>query len=247
MQEQPPPPTPRSQTRSSFNIVYEVGDLIAGEFKVETVIEGGLGRVYIANRREVGPVILKVPKEQDDPDVRDAFRTEAETWVQIGSHPNVVRAFRVEEIAGQLMVVAELVHPDETGRLSLRDYIRGPLPPNVIARWCADFCHGLALAISRGLVAHRDVKPENLLVGADGILRITDFGLARAVKGRLAGWQPGKIGVWETRDGTLSGTAVHGTRAMVRCDAGRAHRYLRLRARPLRDVLRPFPVCGINN
>jgi serine/threonine protein kinase len=69
------------------------------------------------------------------------------------------------------------------GRVSLRDYLVGErLPPNVAAAWSADFCHGLGHAITRGLVAHRDIKPENLLIGASGVLRITDFGIAWTVR-----------------------------------------------------------------
>jgi serine/threonine protein kinase len=166
--------------------VYRAGDVIGGEFQVLKVMEGGLGVVYMVERRERREgehalSVLKTPKGQSDPIVRDNFRTEAETWVRLGYHPNIVTAFFVDEIAGQLFVSAELVPPDEAGRISLRDYLHaGPLPPTVVGAWAADFCYGMEHGQSRGLVAHRDIKPENLLIGMSGTLRITDFGIARA-------------------------------------------------------------------
>mgnify|MGYP000161208419 CR=1 FL=1 len=158
---------------------YRQGELIAGEFLVRRVMEGGLGIVYVVDHPEFGLAILKVPKGQESEEVREAFRREADLWVRLGWHPNIVQALRVDEIAGQVFVAAELVEPDGMGRVSLRDYLTGePLPPNVAAAWSADFCYGLERALARGLVAHRDIKPDNLLIDASGVLRITDFGIA---------------------------------------------------------------------
>jgi len=162
---------------------YRPGDLIAGEFLVRRVIEGGLGIVYVVDHPEFGQAILKVPKGQERQEVRAAFQREADLWVRLGWHPNIVQALRVDEIAGQVFVAAKFVEPDGMGRVSLRDYLTGePLPPNVAAAWSADFCYGLERALARGLVTHRDIKPENLLIGASGVLRITDFGIAWAVR-----------------------------------------------------------------
>lgn len=191
--------------------VYRVGDVIAGEWRVLKVMEGGLGIVYMVEHREGEDAlcVLKAPKHQANPLVRESFRVEAETWVRLGDHPNIVRAYGVDEFAGQLFVLAELVFADDAGRISLRDYLTSdPLQPAVIASWTADFCYGMEHAQSRGLVSHRDIKPENLLIGSFGKLRITDFGIARALLSSGANQpQPEtKLGVWQTRGGSISGT-----------------------------------------
>jgi serine/threonine protein kinase len=187
--------------------LYRAGDIIAGDFIVRRVMEGGLGIVYAVEHHEAGPLVLKSPKRQEDPAVRASFRAEAETWVKLGDHPNIVRAFRVEEIAGQIFVAAELIEADELGRVSLRDYLSsGPLTPTAIAARTADFCYGMEHALSKGLAVHRDIKPENMLVGVSGVLKVTDFGIARAVTGQTARSNGSSLGVWQTSTGNVAGT-----------------------------------------
>lgn len=205
----PQPPPPEQQ----LDRVYKPGDVIGGEWHVLRTMEGGLGLVYAVEHRESGDrYVLKAPKRQADPDVRESFRTEAETWVRLGDHPNIVRAQGVDEFAGQLFVIAELIEPDELGRVSLRDYlITGAPTPRAVAALTADFCYGMAHARSKGMVAHRDIKPENLLIGAAGKLRVTDFGLARAMAlGGAENKAPtGKLGAWQTLDGRIAGTPYY--------------------------------------
>lgn len=193
--------------------VYRPGDFIGGEWRVLRAMEGGLGLVYAVEHRESGDRrVLKAPKRQSDAAVRESFRAEAETWVRLGDHPNIVCAHGVDEFAGQLFVIAELIEPDELGRVSLRDYLAaGALSSRAIAAFTADFCYGMAHARSKGMVAHRDIKPENLLLGASGRLRVTDFGLARAmVLGATGnGGPPGKLGGWQTNDGKIAGTPYY--------------------------------------
>jgi serine/threonine protein kinase len=131
--------------------IYRPGELIGGEWVVLRVMEGGLGVVYAVYHREGGArCILKGPKGQSDPVVREAFRTEAETWVRLGDHTNIVHAHYVDEYADQLFVLAELVEADELNRVSLRDYLSaGPLRPAIIAAMTADFCHGLLMLVQK--------------------------------------------------------------------------------------------------
>ena len=107
---------------------------------------------------------------------------------------------------------AELIEPDELGRVALRDYLRaGALTSRAIAALSADFCYGMAHARAKGMVAHRDIKPENLLIGASAKLRVTDFGLARAMVLGATGSEasPGKLGGWQTNDGRIAGTPYY--------------------------------------
>jgi serine/threonine protein kinase len=189
--------------------IYRVGDLIGGDYRVLKVLEGGMGTVYIVRRGEAPPVVLKAPKGQSNPMVRENFRTEAETWVRISGHINIVSALMVLKLSGQIFVCAELVRPDKLGRLSLRDHlISGPLESYTIADWAVMICYGLEYACSKGLVAHRDIKPENILIDRGLTLRITDFGISRAVLDQSGSAQAdhNKLGVWKTVGGNICGT-----------------------------------------
>jgi len=193
---------------STNNRIYQVGDTISGDWLVRRVMEGGLGIVYEVQSREGNRCVLKVPKSQLDNAVRDSFRAEAEAWVRLGDHPNIVRAIAVDEFAGQLFVVAELVGSDALNRVSLFDHLRSePLNRGQIAVWIADLCHGLEYARSKGLVAHRDIKPANLLIGTSRVLRITDFGISRAVTLSRGGTP--EINIGDAPGSGISGTPAY--------------------------------------
>lgn len=169
-----PPPAPRRYVR---------GQSIGGEYTVLDVRSGGMGVVYVVQPRLSRQVrVLKTYRQLSDPQVSAAFRREAETWVRIPPHPNIVAAESVEWLDSILFVDAEYVPSDSMGRASLRDYIRlGPLSLQTVARFSVHFCYGLRHAVENGIWAHRDIKPENLLVDDEGTLKITDFGLAASV------------------------------------------------------------------
>jgi serine/threonine-protein kinase len=192
--------------RSSKPRKYRAGDTIAGVYRVLRVFEGGLGIVYVVEHTSGDRIVLKTLKDGSLQAVQ--FRREAETWVRLGSHANIVKAFWVDEVAGMVCVAAELIEPDEIGRSSLRDYLQlGALTPLQIARYTAQFCYGLEHAIGRGLVSHRDIKPENLLIGSTGILKITDFGIASAAPIADDSQSPHlKLGRWQAIGGGISGT-----------------------------------------
>jgi serine/threonine protein kinase len=183
---------------------YKAGDTIAGVYRVLDVFEGGLGVVYVVEHTTGDRIVLKTLKGVSSHP--DEFREEAATWVQLGAHPHIVQAHWVDEIAGMLCVAAELIEPDEIGRLSLRDYLRfTALTPTQIARYTAHFCYGLEHALSRRLVCHRDIKPENLLIGASQNLKITDFGIASAATSATEPEQA-RLGRWEAGGLPVAGT-----------------------------------------
>jgi len=99
--------------------------------------------------------------------------------VSLGFHPNLVPAYWVRELDGQLFIAAEFIPGDEEGRATLTDFLAdGPQPLSTICFWAAQFCDGMEYALRKGLIAHHDIKPDNLMVDPGGNLRITDFGLA---------------------------------------------------------------------
>jgi WD40 repeat protein len=175
----PPAPT-GARTARAAAVDWAVGDVVLGLYEVAGVLgQGGMGRVYRVRHRGWGldlAVKAPLPEVLEAAGGADLFQQEAETWVNLGLHPHVVTCHYVRRAFDLPLVFAELV---EGG--SLLDWIRGGrlasleaiLDVAVQAAW------GLHYAHEQGLV-HRDVKPANVLLGADGTAKVTDFGLARA-------------------------------------------------------------------
>jgi serine/threonine protein kinase/beta-lactam-binding protein with PASTA domain len=147
------------------------------------VLRGELGRGGMATvhrafdevlEREVAVKLLHAHLA-DDPAFLDRFRREARAAAAL-DHPNVVAVHDWGETDDGAYLVLQLVEGP-----SLRDVLRrhGRLTPAEAAAVLEPAARGLGAAHAAGLV-HRDVKPENLLLGRDGTVRVTDFGLARA-------------------------------------------------------------------
>jgi serine/threonine protein kinase len=167
---------------------FGVGDWIGGRFQIFDVHEGGMSLVYVVNDQMNGPgpqvVALKTLRsELLRSRVRvSRFATECRLWVQLGEHPNVVRAHSVEIFDGLPYVVLELIQGGDLNR-----WIGTPrLDLAQALRFGNQFCLGMEHALRQGLHCHRDIKPANLMVTEKGTLKITDFGLARISEEMMA-------------------------------------------------------------
>ncbi|MDF3143623.1 serine/threonine-protein kinase, partial [Streptomyces sp. T21Q-yed] len=151
--------------------------LIAGRYRLsESIGRGGMGEVWRAYDETLArPVAVKLLLPQDsDPTATSRFRLEAQTAARI-AHPNVVGVRDFGEHDNRLFLVMELVSGDSLARVASQF---GALPVERVARIAAQAAAGLAAAHRQGIV-HRDIKPGNLLLDADGTLKIGDFGIAR--------------------------------------------------------------------
>lgn len=200
---------------------YKAGERIGGEYTVLKVFGGekqsGMGIVYLVQNREIPkPVVLKTFQQTLSANDEHQFISEAHAWVRAGAHINIVQAFWVREIAGQLFVAAEYIEPDEDDRNNLTHYLNdGPLLLEITLLWAVQFCYGMDYARSRGVLAHRDIKPDNLMIDKTTTLKITDFGLAKSIDSNET---PQKQGLWpfgkkqeirtisQTKTGSVMGT-----------------------------------------
>jgi tetratricopeptide (TPR) repeat protein len=125
------------------------------------------------------------------------------------SHPNIVQCFEVGKVSGGVFIAMELIRG-----VNLRTWLKEkPRGWREVARVFAQAGEGLAAAHAAGIV-HRDVKPDNLLVGEDGRVRVLDFGLARpeggeAAPGPAAAAQTSSQEVTLTEVGSLVGTPAY--------------------------------------
>ncbi len=157
-----------------------VGRLLDGRYRVtERVARGGMASIYRAiDLRLDREVAVKVmhPGLAEDRTFADRFVREARAAARL-SHPHVVSVFDQGTDGDVLFLAMEYV-PGRT----LRDVIRdeAPMRPLRALTLLKPVLQALSHAHKSGLV-HRDVKPENVLIGTDGSIKVADFGLARAV------------------------------------------------------------------
>jgi eukaryotic-like serine/threonine-protein kinase len=144
---------------------------------VERIGRGGMGVVYRARDEAVGrDVALKVLMAdiEDDPDIRTRFYREAEAAARL-SHPNIITIFDVGEDGDRFYIVMELLRG-----ATLKDFLKQGDGTRIERKLdlMIQLCAGLGAAHNAS-ICHRDIKPGNIFVRADGLLKILDFGVAR--------------------------------------------------------------------
>jgi beta-lactam-binding protein with PASTA domain/tRNA A-37 threonylcarbamoyl transferase component Bud32 len=141
--------------------------------------EGGMATVYCGTdtvlRRRVAIKVLRDQYAADAEFVR-RFYQEAESAARL-SHPNIVNTYDVGQENDTYFIVMELVDGSSLGEIIAAD---GRLPEPVALDYAIQIASGLAYAHRTGLL-HRDIKPANILVTKDDVVKLSDFGIARAV------------------------------------------------------------------
>lgn len=212
---------------------YKIGQAIQGRWRIREVAGGkgrsGMGIVYIADdSEEHRTVAIKTfqPELVADSQIRQLLLAEANVWLEMGQHENIVNVERVEVVGSQPLILMEYVGLDEQGRNCLADHLDcGAQSVEMTSTWALQICAAMAHMRSCGIEVHRDLKPDNIMITRDSIAKVTDFGLARAFDGWRATQQPTSAyrqpvdatGIVGT-PGHIAPEVINGHRADVRSD-----------------------------
>ena len=161
-------PAPAAEGTPQLFGDYELGEVLG---------EGGMGRVHRARHRLTNQAVaIKVlaPQFASDPGLRERFLVEAKALGRL-SHQNVVSLLNFNEHEGQFYLAMEFVEGRTVEEL-IDD--RGALPVAAALNIGSQVLDGLDHAHGRGIV-HRDIKPGNILVRSDSVVKVTDFGVAK--------------------------------------------------------------------
>jgi eukaryotic-like serine/threonine-protein kinase len=156
-----------------------INTLFDGRYRIIRKLgSGGMANVYLAEDQELGRrVAIKILNERhaNDEQFVERFRREAKNAAGL-SHPNIVSIYDRGEAEGTYYIAMEFLD----GR-SLKELInaRGPAPVHVAIDYARKILDALRFAHRNGIV-HRDIKPHNVIVDAEGRVKVTDFGIARA-------------------------------------------------------------------
>ena len=145
--------------------------------QVRRIASSGMGTVYEGVDERLGRrVAIKLLKEEyaEDPLFVERFGREARAAASL-DHPNIAQIFDSGQHGGRHFIVMEFLDGEDLGHM-LRQDCR--LPADVAVSVTAQVCSALAAAHTAGVV-HRDIKPGNVLVRADGRVKVTDFGIAQ--------------------------------------------------------------------
>jgi eukaryotic-like serine/threonine-protein kinase len=202
-----PPPRPSTTVEPALghillrSLAIEKGQLIAGRYRlVESVGSGGMGVVWRAEDERLARTVaikhLVVRTGLSDMQTEGARRRamrEARIAARL-QHRNAISLFDVAEHDGEPCLVMEFL-PSRSLSVVLAD--RGSLPAGEVADIGAQVAAALAAAHAAGIV-HRDVKPGNILLAGEGTVKITDFGISRALDDTTV-----------TQTGMLAGTPAY--------------------------------------
>ena len=159
--------------------MLELGTMLSGRYEVlKRVGSGGMADVYMAKdhklNRNVAVKVLKSEYVEDEKFLRK-FETEAQAVARL-SHPNIVNIYDVGIEDGINYIVMELAEG-----ITLKEYIRkkGYLTPKETVEISTQIASAISHAHKNHII-HRDIKPQNILVSDTGIIKVTDFGIAKA-------------------------------------------------------------------
>src|SRR4051812_43303442 len=181
-----------------------IGDALGQYRIVDKIGEGGMGVVYSARDTRLNrAVAIKVLRADvaENPERLARFQREAVLLAAL-NHPNIGGIHGLEEQNGLVFLVLELVD----GETLARRIARGPLGTRDAIDIARQIARAMEEAHEKGIV-HRDLKPANVKVTPDGVVKVLDFGLAKALSGDSS--HDGSISEQMTREWTILGTPAY--------------------------------------
>ena len=151
--------------------------------------KGGMSEVYEAENPRLGSrhALKLFAYEKDDPEVRERFLVEGRLLARL-SHPRIVKVtdFGTDETSGKPYFVMDLVLNERGEMQLLSDVEPGTADEETVGRWYDDLREGLAYIHANGVI-HRDLKLQNVLIGPDGHVVLTDFGISKIFDAKGSG------------------------------------------------------------
>ena len=144
---------------------------------------GGMGEVYFCRDKRSGQ-LYALKKAKADPKYEAVLKQEAAFALELGKHPNIVYTATIGHEGDMYYIVMELIGqtdgPRPQGNTLVNEFNKHPegLPVEQAYQWAIEFCEGMKYLNSKGMKAHKDIKPANLFITPERHLKIGDFGLA---------------------------------------------------------------------
>jgi serine/threonine protein kinase/tetratricopeptide (TPR) repeat protein len=158
---------------------FAPGTIIGDRYEILEILgQGGMGAVYKARDNELDRLVaLKIirPELTTNPEILKRFKQELILARQV-THRNVIRIFDLGQADGFKFITMEYLEGQDL-RAVLRD--NGKLPPEKAAKVILQICRALEAAHTEGVI-HRDLKPQNIMLDANGRAYVMDFGIARS-------------------------------------------------------------------
>jgi hypothetical protein len=159
---------------------WHIGDIINDRYKIEAIYNGAMGTVFIADHLTWRvKMAIKVP-HPDAVSCKEGIQrilAEANAWIDLGLHPNIAACYFVKKQHTAVQIFTEYVNGGTLADWISKDRLRNRRDALSIA---IQFCNGMEYTHSKKII-HRDIKPQNILLTRDGLVKITDFGILRLV------------------------------------------------------------------
>lgn len=167
-----------------MTVMYDIDDILLQRYKIFGYRKGGMGIVYFLTDIKAGTDYAAktyLPKFGDAEKVEDRFREEAALSLQMGTHRNVLSRHFVKRIEDRPYLFTDYVDGGEKGSTIMDRLVGRALTPELAISFAHQICCGMEFLSKQASVAHLDLKPSNLLVTRDDVVKVGDFGLARQI------------------------------------------------------------------
>jgi serine/threonine protein kinase len=188
---------------------WKVGDRFGEEMQIKAILQGGFSVVFLLGPAGLPQVMWAAKTFKDEfayvESAVESFWHEAQRWIELGKHKNIVYAHRVFEIRGKPYIYLEFIDGG-----TLRPLLSRPLPVSNCLSLVTGICAGMEYAWTKLGLVHRDLKPENILIKS-GLPKITDWGLSKLLDdirslSLSAAGDLNSMSIYRTKEGVALGT-----------------------------------------